>query len=118
VLLVRTVLLCLFVACMAATLAQNEAHAYSEYCEASYYGPGFVGQYTASGDIYTGEAGTAAHPYLPFGTVLYVESYYGATYLTVTDRGPYAYDRCLDVSWGSNWIVGYGVSPVYIEVVY
>jgi rare lipoprotein A len=89
-------------------------------CEASWYGPGFIGNSTASGAVYTGEAGTAAHPYYPFGTVLYVESLYSGNsgYVTITDRGPYAAGRCLDVSWGSNYLVDYGVAEIYYEIVY
>lgn len=97
----------------------GEAEA-SEVCEASWHGPGFYGNYTASGTIYTGEAGTAAHPWLPFGTVVGVTNLNDGIYteLVITDRGPYAYSRCLDVSAGSSWIVDYSVAPVSVEVLY
>ena len=39
---------------------------------ASWYGPGFYGRRTASGAVYTGTALTAAHPSLPFGTLVRV----------------------------------------------
>lgn len=37
---------------------------------ASYYGPGFYGGTTASGETFESNAMTAAHPSLPFGTIL------------------------------------------------
>lgn len=105
---------------MALSMGEAQAYDYAGYCEASYYGPGFIGQLTASGEVFTGEAGTAASPYLPFGTVLYVESMYSGNsgYVTITDRGPYAYNRCLNVSWGSYYLVDYSGAPVYWEIVY
>ena len=39
---------------------------------ASFYGDEFVGKRTASGEIYRHEALTAAHPALPFGTLVRV----------------------------------------------
>src|SRR3954465_13067711 len=39
---------------------------------ASWYGPGFEGQPTASGQPYDSEAPTAAHTWLPFGTMIRV----------------------------------------------
>lgn len=96
--------------------ASAEAYQYSESCEGSFYGEGFIGNTTASGEIYTGAAGTAAHPSLPFGTVVHVQSPYGSANLTITDRGPFVAGRCLDVSAGSSWIVGGGVAPVTITV--
>jgi rare lipoprotein A len=113
----RSILLAAVLSFATLLIAQEDALAYSEVCEASWYGPGLVGNLTASGSVYTGEAGTAAHPWLPLGTVVQVDSWYGTAYLTITDRGPYAYGRCLDVSWGSSWIVGYGVAPVTLTVV-
>src|SRR6266550_8408669 len=39
---------------------------------ASWYGPGFNGRKTANGEIFDSEALTAAHPNLPFGSMLRV----------------------------------------------
>jgi rare lipoprotein A len=122
--MLRRLVLLLSVAMIALFLASPgmaqavEGEAFS--CEASWYGPGFYGNLTASGDVYTGEAGTAAHPSLPFGTLLYVENLKdGANgYVEITDRGPYAYGRCLDVSAGSSYLVDESVAPVYVEIVY
>ncbi len=39
---------------------------------ASWYGPGFNGRKTANGEIFDSEALTAAHPHLPFGSLVRV----------------------------------------------
>jgi rare lipoprotein A len=68
--------------------------------DASYYGPGFYGRHTASGEVLRPGTLTAAHRTLPFGTcvrVTVVES--GRTVqVRINDRGPYAAGRILDVS--------------------
>jgi len=68
---------------------------------ASWYGPGFSGSPTASGDVFDPNGFTAAHKTLPFGTQLTV-SYRGrSTQVTVNDRGPYSGGRDLDLSQGA-----------------
>jgi rare lipoprotein A len=65
---------------------------------ASWYGPGFKGLPTASGEPFDPRGYTAAHRTLPFGTDLLV-SYRGRSVaVTVNDRGPYAGGRELDLS--------------------
>lgn len=104
--------------CLALTLSiSTEAEA--EVCESSWYGPGFLYNTTASGEVFVGQADyTVASPYLPFGTVIYAENLYTGAWglFRVNDRGPFIGDRCLDFS--QPYIVSYGVAPVYFEVVY
>jgi rare lipoprotein A len=65
---------------------------------ASWYGPGFKGLPTASGEPFDPRGYTAAHKTLPLGTDLVV-SYMGRSVeVTVNDRGPYAGARELDLS--------------------
>lgn len=68
--------------------------------EASYYGPGFDGKKTASGEIFNQNDFTCAHKKLPFGTILeVVRKDTGAKVrVRVNDRGPYAKGRVLDLS--------------------
>ena len=68
--------------------------------EASYYGPGFDGKKTASGEIFNQNAMTCAHKKLPFGTILeVVRKDTGAKVrVRVNDRGPFAKNRVLDLS--------------------
>ncbi len=68
---------------------------------ASWYGPGFEGSLTASGEVFDPYGYTAAHKTLPLGTQLSV-SYAGRTVqVTVNDRGPYSGGRTLDLSQGA-----------------
>jgi rare lipoprotein A len=66
----------------------------------SWYGTGFNGKKTASGDIFDMNKMMSAHRTLPFGTRVQVEDpKTGATVIVVVkDRGPYAKARVLDVS--------------------
>lgn len=67
---------------------------------ASWYGPGFRGKPTASGERFRPARRTAAHKTLPFGTVLLVtEPEAGRRVrVVVNDRGPYVPGRVLDLS--------------------
>lgn len=67
---------------------------------ASWYGPGFHGRRTASGERYDMNAFTAAHRTLPFGTMVRVHSLVNGRDVDVriTDRGPFSRGRVIDVS--------------------
>ena len=67
---------------------------------ASWYGPGFHGKRTASGERYDMNAMTAAHRTLPFGTWVRVRSLVNGREVNVriTDRGPFVGTRVIDVS--------------------
>lgn len=73
---------------------------YKEVGEASWYGPGFHGRETASGDIFDQRDLTAAHPRLPLGTEVEVTNLENKKKVEVeiTDRGPYVKDRVIDLS--------------------
>ena len=65
---------------------------------ASWYGPGFHGRKTASGERFNQNAMTAAHKTLPFGTRLRVAFRGKSVTVTINDRGPYIRGRSLDLS--------------------
>jgi rare lipoprotein A len=65
---------------------------------ASWYGGGFQGSLTASGEVYDPNGFTAAHRTLPFGTQLTVRYAGRSVQVTVNDRGPYTGGRELDLS--------------------
>ena len=67
---------------------------------ASYYADRFAGLATASGEIYNPEALTAAHPSLPFGSVVRVRNLKNGRRVTVliNDRGPFIDGRIIDLS--------------------
>lgn len=70
---------------------------------ASWYGGEFHGRRTASGKIYDMHDMTAAHRELPLGTLLEVRNLENgkAIRVEVTDRGPFAKGRLLDVSYAA-----------------
>ena len=67
---------------------------------ASWYGPGFHGKKTASGQRFNENAMTAAHKSLPFGTVVKVTDQRTgkSVKVTINDRGPFHKGRVIDLS--------------------
>jgi rare lipoprotein A len=89
-----------------AFLVLSDGHAATKVGLASWYGPGFEGQPTASGEVFNPHGFTAAHNTLPLGTELVV-SYGGrAVKVVVNDRGPYSAGRELDLSQGAAEYLG------------
>jgi rare lipoprotein A len=86
---------------------------------ASWYGPGFYGSPTASGELFDPYGFTAAHPYLPFGTELLVSYGGNSVLVTVNDRGPFVGGRELDLSEGAAQALGLTQAGVdYVGVSY
>jgi rare lipoprotein A len=86
---------------------------------ASWYGPGFHGLMTASGELYDSSGATAAHPWLPMGTrVLIINLKNGLrTTARINDRGPYIAGRIIDFSEGTAQrlaMIEDGLAPVLI----
>ena len=93
---------------------------FQEEGQASYYGPGFDGRPTASGERFDQDAMTAAHPKLPLGAEVTVTdpSTGRQVEVEVNDRGPYAAGRDIDLSQGAAEKLGItqeGVAGVKIE---
>jgi rare lipoprotein A len=67
---------------------------------ASWYGPGFHGRRTASGETFNTNAMTAAHRTLPFGTrVKVVNLRTGRSVVVrINDRGPFHKGRIIDLA--------------------
>lgn len=89
---------------------------------ASWYGPGFHGKKTASGEIYDMHKMTAAHKRLPLGTKLEVTNKRtGKTIIvTVNDRGPFHGNRIIDLSHAAASKLGVlksGVANVTIRAI-
>jgi rare lipoprotein A (peptidoglycan hydrolase) len=88
---------------------------------ASYYGPGFHGRRTASGEIFDMHELVAAHRTLPLGTVARVTNLANgrSVVLRINDRGPYIRGRVLDVSKGAAKALAFvraGTTRVRIDV--
>ena len=75
---------------------------------ASWYGPGFEGNTTASGDIFDSSLFTAASKDLPLGSWLFVQHKGRGVVVLVNDRGPYVGDRILDLSKAAAQALGIG----------
>ena len=87
---------------------------------ASWYGRGFHGHRTASGEHYDMYAMTAAHRTLPLGSYVRVTSLASARSVVVriNDRGPYARGRVIDLSYAAAKMLGLqyaGTAKVKIE---
>ncbi len=90
--------------------------------EASWYGPGFNGKKTASGEKFDMNKMTAAHRKLPFGTKVRVTNLKNnkSVIVRINDRGPYKKSRIIDLSKKAAEKIGLvkgGVAPVKIEIV-
>jgi rare lipoprotein A len=88
---------------------------------ASWYGPGFHGNRSASGEVFNQNAMTAAHRSLRFGTRVRVTNLSNnrSVVVRVNDRGPYAGDRIMDLSAGAAGAIGLidsGVGKIRMDV--
>ncbi|NJP08864.1 MAG: septal ring lytic transglycosylase RlpA family protein [Leptolyngbyaceae cyanobacterium RU_5_1] len=88
---------------------------------ASWYGPGFHGNPSASGERFNQHAMTAAHRTLPFGTQVLVTNLDNgqSVVVRINDRGPYHGNRIIDLSTAAARILGLvqsGIAPVRLEV--
>jgi len=88
---------------------------------ASWYGPGFHGRHTASGERFNQYALTAAHRSLPFGTRVRVTNTRNgrSVIVRINDRGPYGHGRVIDLSRKAAQVIGVfrsGTAPVRVDV--
>ncbi len=89
---------------------------------ASWYGPGFHGKKTASGEIYDQTKFTAAHKTLPLGSKARVTNMdNGSTVeVEINDRGPFVEGRIIDLSRAAARALGLvesGTAPVRVELI-
>jgi rare lipoprotein A len=86
---------------------------------ASWYGPGFEGSLTKSEEVFNPAQLSAAHPDLPFGTVVKVTNLrnYLSVNVRINDRGGFGHERAIDVSESAATKLGMlddGLAPVAI----
>src|SRR6202790_2190851 len=89
---------------------------------ASWYGPEFNGKRTADGERFDSESLTAAHPNLPFGSIVRIVNRRTGQFevVRINDRGPYQEGREIDVSYRVARKIGLlhsGVSQVRLELI-
>ena len=88
---------------------------------ASWYGPGFYGRQTASGERLRKGTLTAAHRTLPFGTRVRVTNLDNgrSVVVRINDRGPFRYHRVIDLAHGAAselQMMRSGEIPVRLEI--
>jgi rare lipoprotein A (peptidoglycan hydrolase) len=86
---------------------------------ASWYGPGFHGARTASGERFNQHGLTAAHRSLPFGTKVRVTNVRNgrSVVVRINDRGPHIRGRVIDLSSGAARAIRLGgTAPVKLQV--
>jgi len=87
---------------------------------ASWYGGQFHGRRSSDGSRFNKEEYTAAHKVYPFGTLVKVTNLKNSKscVVKITDRGPYAHGRIIDLSKKAAEDIGVsGVAKVKLEVV-
>ncbi len=89
---------------------------------ASWYGPGYHGKRTSSGEVFDQDDFTAAHPSFAFGTRLRVTllSTGKSVVVRINDRFPAHKGRIVDLSRGAARVIGLigpGTGRVRLEVV-
>jgi rare lipoprotein A (peptidoglycan hydrolase) len=89
--------------------------------EASWYGPGFNGKTTASGDVFDKEKMTAAHKTLPLGSKARVTNLANekSVEVEINDRGPFVEGRIIDLSQAAARALGMideGKARVQVEL--
>lgn len=101
--------------CMTTTHAHARTASRAQAGMASWYGPGFHGKRTASGERFNTRALTAAHRTLPFGARVRVtnKSNGRSIVVRINDRGPFTGGRVIDLSNASARAIGVsGVAKV------
>ena len=95
------------------------ANSMAQTGKASYYGPGFHGKKTASGQVFNMYGLTAAHKSLKFGTKAKITNLKNrkSVIVLINDRGPYIKGRIIDLSVGAKRAIGMSnVTTVSIEI--
>ncbi len=86
---------------------------------ASWYGGGFQGHATASGENYNMTDLTCAHRSLPLGTLIRVTNLvnHKSVVVRVNDRGPYLASRVVDLSYAAAHFLGFdGTAKVRLDI--
>jgi rare lipoprotein A len=90
--------------------------------KASYYSQDFHGRRTANGEIFDMYKKTAAHRTLPFNSIIKVRNIENnkSVIVRINDRGPFHYDRILDLSYQAAKeidMIKKGVAEIEIKII-
>jgi rare lipoprotein A len=103
-----------------ASTATPHHHHWHQIGRASWYGRGFQGQATASGEPFNMNSMTCAHRSLPLGASVLVTNLrnHRSVLVRVNDRGPVPESRVVDLSYAAARALGFrGVAPVRLDLV-
>lgn len=77
------------------TQVQNHQAAETQIGTGSWYGPGFIGRKTATGELYTGRELTAANNFFPLGSSVQITSVktHRTVVVRINDRGGWAFKK-------------------------
>lgn len=86
----------------------GDVFAYQAKGHASWYGPGFDGRKTASGERFSRHAMTAAHKTLPLHSYVKVTNLANneSVVVKINDRGPFVRGRLIDLSQAAARAIG------------
>ena len=114
----RVLVFCLAALICSASLLYGAGTVRAETLVASWYGPGFAGLTTSSGEPFDPSDYTAASKTLPFGTKLIVTYNGKSVVVRINDRGPFVAGRDLDLSQAAAEYIGLtaaGSAPVDVQ---
>jgi rare lipoprotein A len=99
----------------------NHRPIFSETGAATWYTAPYKGRKAANGEVFRDDALTAAHRTLPMGSLIVVTNLNTrqASAMRISDRGPFAPDKTIDLSMASAKAIGIfrvGTAPVRIDV--
>ncbi len=102
---------------------ENIKSVFTDFGIASWYGKGFHGRRTSSGEKYDMNDFTAAHKTLPFGSEVLVTKLDNkkSVLVRITDRGPFVSGRIIDLSKSAAeylGMLGQGIAKVRIDVLH
>ena len=100
--MIKAIMLCVMF------FASSQAMAYQATGHASWYGPGFDGRKTASGERFNRHALTAAHKSLPLHSHVRVTNLANneSVVVKINDRGPFVRGRLIDLSQAAAEAIG------------
>lgn len=89
---------------------------------ASWYGPAFHGRLTANGEVFDMYALSGAHPTLPLPSYVRVTNADNgaSTIVRINDRGPFSYERTIDLSRRAAEVLGFqqqGTANVRVQYI-
>ncbi len=104
------------------TISKAQNDNYIQTGLASFYADKFEGRATANGEIYYHIRKTAAHPDLPFGSVVKVTNLENNKFVVVriNDRGPFVQNRIIDLSKSAAQALDFvdkGLAKVRVELI-